>query len=601
MHRPILLTSLTVALSLVSLFKGTAALAQPDPATNERTETEPYGAILVAPLTEYQQSNFREAYKAFGKIAAASSSNLKSLTAMDRVLALAGAGASAYQNYHYNEALSCFSEATRLLNTLKIKNHQLYAELICSQGEVLYELDHFKDSEHKFEEAINCWKEGKASYAVLMRSLEGLAACYTNDKKPAQARPVYEEIAWRDRIAYGDTSVPYGWSLRILSDTLKDLGESKKSDICFERSVWNFRNSNRDRVVNELQGQSKYSHNELYKRLTERIVGKLTFQAEPDFLSPAYTHIDSAAQKPASANTERTLPWARARLVAETPAAKVWVDTDATPRGVVVCVPGFGLHRGSFAALGTNLAHQGYIVYSYDVRGFGSYEEMKARDTIDLFRTLDDLDESIKKLRVDYPNLPIFILGESMGGSVALQFTAFHPDLIDGLIASVPSANRYPQWKAATKVAIELFTHNSEPVDVETYVVNRATKDSELKQNLAQDPDGRFSASPREFLSYSKFLRRNYLCARMIKHTPVLMFQGVHDLLIRPEGTIRLFRLIGTEDKDLVLVGKTQHLLFEQGQFDNNIMNNITDWMRNHSPNLTTNESSKSNQIHEHN
>jgi hypothetical protein len=30
-------------------------------------------------------------------------------------------------------------------------------------------------------------------------------------------------------------------------------------------------------------------------------------------------------------------------------------------------------------------------------------------------------------------------------------------------------------------------------------------------------------------------------------------------------------------------------------------MNNITDWMRNHSPNLSTNESTKSNQIHEHN
>jgi tetratricopeptide (TPR) repeat protein len=119
MRRPFLLTSLSVALSLVSLFNGTAALAQPDPATNERTETEPYGSILVAALTEYQQSNFREAYRAFRKIAAGSGSDLKSLNAMDRVLALAGAGASAYQNYHYNEALSCFREATRVLDNQK--------------------------------------------------------------------------------------------------------------------------------------------------------------------------------------------------------------------------------------------------------------------------------------------------------------------------------------------------------------------------------------------------------------------------------------------------------------------------------------------------
>ena len=68
----------------------------------------------------------------------------------------------------------------------------------------------------------------------------------------------------------------------------------------------------------------------------------------------------------------------------------------------------------------------------------------------------------------------------------------------------------------------------------------------------------------------------------MIKDTPVLMFQGVRDLLIRPEGTIRLFKQIAGEDKDLILMGKSQYLLFEQGQFDNNTMQDLVDWLDSH-------------------
>lgn len=61
------------------------------------------------------------------------------------------------------------------------------------------------------------------------------------------------------------------------------------------------------------------------------------------------------------------------------------------------------------------------------------------------------------------------------------------------------------------------------------------------------------------------------------------MYQGVHDLLIKPEGTINLFRRINSLDKDLSLIGRSQHLIFEQGQFSNNLLNTLCDWLRNHS------------------
>lgn len=128
-----------------------------------------------------------------------------------------------------------------------------------------------------------------------------------------------------------------------------------------------------------------------------------------------------------------------------------------------------------------------------------------------------------------------------------------------------------------------MVTGNKEPINAAPAVVNRETTDNTLKQELVEDPESRFTATPEEFLAVSKFLSHNRKMAAQITKTPVIMYQGVHDLLIKPEGTINLFRRIGTLDKDLSLIGRSQHLLFEQGQFSTNLLNSLCDWIKNHS------------------
>ncbi len=539
--------------------------------------------FLQAGRDAYKAERYFEAFTSFQKACSA-----KELDIYGKAIAEISAAASAYQVSHIHLARHHYENAEKLLVESKVKDPHLQAELDCSLGDVNYELCKYKIAIEYYEKALRMvrGKDGSSdNYHIFMRCLDGLAACRFRNNEVAASLPIYEEIAWRDRHTYGPLSSEYGWSLRILSDVYDALNDKAKAKVCFDRSVWNFRLADRDRLLRELQGKTKWSNAELAARLTARTVGSGKQQPEPDDIKPAFTHA-SALPEPFTSSSKHgsqvDRPWHRLRTVLSQPAAMQWVNPDAETRGIVVCVPGFGLHRSSFSALGQGLAKEGFVAYAYDVRGFGAYTSVKARDRIDLVKTLDDLEQSIKAIRRDNPGIPVFILGESMGGSIALQFTALHPELVDGLIAAVPSSKRYRQWSLTSKVGLSMLLHSNEPIDTTRSVLKRATSDGELQKQWLEDPESRFTATPSEFLAVSKFLSHNKASAERITKTPVMMYQGVHDLLIKPEGTIDLFRRIGSDDKDLSLIGKSQHLLFEQGQFSENLLENLCDWLKDH-------------------
>jgi len=501
------------------------------------------------------------------------------------------AGASAFHLGRYHDALKYYSQAGNELSKLAAKsrpNYELYAEIICSKGETIYEIGDYKKSAAQFLIAIDLWKEKKASDDILMRSLEGLGASYFHAAQYAQALPVYQELAWRDGQTLGPESLQYGWSLRILSDVYKALGEESNRTACRERSTWIFRLWNKNKQLAEHSGLigPKLTREELILKLDERLIGGLNCNQDLSFIKPAaYTHIPdrggSVAYDPV-ARRKTMVPWERHRIVMSDPAGVQWTDPLVPMIGVIICVPGFGLQHGSFDEFGKRMAKVGYLVVSYDVRGFGAYTALKARHRIDLLRTLDDLTTSATLLNKEFPKLPIFILGESMGGSVALQFVAFHGDLVDGLIAAVPSAQRSDGWLADIKIGLDLLASPDQVANLESYLVNRVTTNDGLREKWEHDPESRFTITSAELDAYQSFLKRNDKCAKMITRTPVIIFQGLNDLLIRPEGAIKLVREITSPDKDLILIGKSQHLLFEQGQFNDDIISQVSNWMRMH-------------------
>lgn len=259
-----------------------------------------------------------------------------------------------------------------------------------------------------------------------------------------------------------------------------------------------------------------------------------------------------------------------------------WLQPEQKPKAVILCVHGLGLHKGTYAQFAERISKEGYAVYAVDIRGFGSFLELPGQRKCDFHKCLEDVKEALDLVHNSHPGLPVFLLGESMGGAISLRMTADHPELIDGLISSVPAAERYGQTKNAIGVGLKLMTAPHKEMDVTQTVVNQSTAKEELRQEWANDPLARFKLSPVELVQFQHFMEENERSAKLITKTPVLMVQGSNDNLVRHDANENIIKHIPSPDSQLIFVDGGEHLIFEEGQFNESVIATVKAWLAGH-------------------
>ncbi|MDZ4837946.1 MAG: alpha/beta fold hydrolase [Candidatus Melainabacteria bacterium] len=262
-----------------------------------------------------------------------------------------------------------------------------------------------------------------------------------------------------------------------------------------------------------------------------------------------------------------------------------WLPTEK-PRAAMLCIHGFSLHKGCFAAFGKEMAKDGVAVYAMDLRGFGELKDTKSTNSsLDFDGCLVDIKIVLETIHKNHPGLPVVILGESMGGALALRATAFYPELIDGLIASVPARDRYGLSSGETKVGLKgavntIFGGYDKKVhNAALGAVQKISAKDDVRAEWTKDPLMRTDFSLKEFVQLDKFMSGNLAAADLVKKTPVLFVQGTNDKLIRPAGTWKLFERLNTANRQMVFSKNSEHLLFEEGQFKPDDLTFVTTWI----------------------
>ena len=111
---------------------------------------------------------------------------------------------------------------------------------------------------------------------------------------------------------------------------------------------------------------------------------------------------------------------------------------EGKPRAVIVALHGFGDYSVAFRIPAAYWASQGIATYAYDQRGFGGTPHFLHWAGADIMA--DDAKAVVAGLRKHYPATPIYLLGESMGGAVAVVAGAEKPAAaVDGLILVSPA------------------------------------------------------------------------------------------------------------------------------------------------------------------
>lgn len=129
------------------------------------------------------------------------------------------------------------------------------------------------------------------------------------------------------------------------------------------------------------------------------------------------------------------------------------------PEAVILALHGFNDHS-SFIAPGAEVwRERGIATFAYDQRGFGegpnrglwAGAEVMAEDSRALLRLL----------RERYPETPLFLLGESMGGAVAIAaVTDRSAPKVDGLILAAPAVRSRATLNWGFRTSLYLISHS---------------------------------------------------------------------------------------------------------------------------------------------
>lgn len=156
-------------------------------------------------------------------------------------------------------------------------------------------------------------------------------------------------------------------------------------------------------------------------------------------------------------------------------------------KAVLCLVHGQGDHGGCFEALREYYSSSSFAVLSIDLHGNGSSPGIRGH--IDDYETLfDDIDLLLSQAQEQFPDLPVFLYGHSLGGNLVLNYVLRRKPEISGVIASSPWLSLAKNGQLTSLIAYIL--DKLKPNYILNAGINAAllSHDREYVKNYAQDP-----------------------------------------------------------------------------------------------------------------
>ncbi|XP_057561620.1 monoglyceride lipase isoform X22 [Hippopotamus amphibius kiboko] len=130
-----------------------------------------------------------------------------------------------------------------------------------------------------------------------------------------------------------------------------------------------------------------------------------------------------------------------------------------TPRALVFVSHGAGEHCGRYDELARMLVGLGLLVFAHDHVGHGQSEgERMVVSDFQVF--IRDVLQHVDVVQKDHPGLPIFLLGHSMGGAIAILTAAERPSHFSGMVLISPLVLANPESATTFKVD----NYNTDPL-----------------------------------------------------------------------------------------------------------------------------------------
>jgi acylglycerol lipase len=242
-----------------------------------------------------------------------------------------------------------------------------------------------------------------------------------------------------------------------------------------------------------------------------------------------------------------------------------WDAEGGVPRAVIVALHGMSDYSNAFNMPGKVWAKLGITTLAYDQRGFGLSANPGIWAGAETMRA--DLDDALAAARARYPGVPVFALGESMGGAVVLTALASDkPPAADGILLAAPAVWSRGDMPLTYRVALFLAAHLVPGVILSNNAAGRVvtiipSDNIEMLRALGRDPLFQKKTRTDTLFGLVNLMDEARTAPERIAGAPPILFlYGANDQVIPAKPTESVIK---------VLEGKAPKLSFEVKRYQN--------------------------------
>jgi alpha-beta hydrolase superfamily lysophospholipase len=246
------------------------------------------------------------------------------------------------------------------------------------------------------------------------------------------------------------------------------------------------------------------------------------------------------------------------------------------PRAAVILIHGLSEHTHllSWNNACEALVAGGLVVAGFDLRGHGRSPGLRGH--IDRWQTVrDDLLTFRSEVHWRWPDLPLFLVGLSLGGLIVLDSALVQPDGLAGVIAVGA-----PVGKVGVPVVVRVLARVLSRVKPETHLklginLARLSRDWAQAEACVADPGFHRHVTARgvtEGFQAIAHLKANAASLRV----PLLLLHGSDDVISTPGPDF--FAAVGSADKTHTVYPGALHNLFIETNRDEVMMESI-EWI----------------------
>ena len=209
----------------------------------------------------------------------------------------------------------------------------------------------------------------------------------------------------------------------------------------------------------------------------------------------------------------------------------------AEPRAVVVALHGMADYAHAFALPAAWLAERGVTTYAYDQRGFGRSPSRGLWAGEEILR--QDVNDFVDVVRQRHPNVPVIVMGESMGGAVAMTaFASSNPPRADGLILIAPAVWGRDTMPFSYRTALWVTAHSFPYWELSGSGLNMWPSDNvPVLREMARDPLMIKQTRTDAIYGLVNLMDHAYSAAASLWPVPTLLAYGDKDQIIPKAAT----------------------------------------------------------------